>query len=106
MVYRVELSRRAQQDIEDLNERVSADDSPTASDWFERLKDGLYSLERFPRRCPIAPESRSSGTQLRHLLYGEKRNTYRIVYQINESRRLVNIVTIRHGAMDEFIPRQ
>ena len=105
MAYRVELSRRAQQDIKDIHQRVSADDSTAAAGWFERLKDALDSLERFPRRCPIAAESRSYGTQLRHLLYGEKRSGYRIIYQIDESRQLVNIVTIRHGAMDEFTPR-
>ncbi len=105
MAYRVELSRRAQQDLDDLYARVSADDSTAAAVWFERLKDALYSLERFPRRCPIAVESRSSGLQLRHLLHGRSRNGYRIIYQIDELHRVVGIVTIRHAAMDEFNPR-
>ncbi len=104
MAYRVELSRRAQEDMEDLKERRSAEGSKAAAEWFESLEDALYSLERFPRRCPAAREGRSFGIQLRQLLHGEKRGGYRIIYQINESLRLVSIVTIRHGAMDEFIP--
>lgn len=104
MAYRVELSRRAQQDLGDLYALVTADDSGAAAAWFEGLKEAVYSLERFPRRCPIAVESRSFGLQLRHLIYGGSRNAYRIIYQIDELNEVVGIVTIRHGAMDEFNP--
>jgi toxin ParE1/3/4 len=104
MAYRVELSRRAQQDLDDLYTQVSADQSRAAAAWLERLKDALYSLERFPRRCPVAVESRNFGLQLRHLIYAESRDAYRIIYQIDESYKVVGIVTIRRGAMDEFNP--
>jgi len=102
MAYRVELSRRAQRDLEDIHEVVSGDESIAAAAWFEGLSDALYSLERFPRRCPIAPDSKESEPELRHLLYGAKRNVYRVLFDIDESRKIVRIVTIRHGAMDEF----
>jgi plasmid stabilization system protein ParE len=104
MAYRIELSRRAQQDLDDLYSRVTADDSAAAAAWFERLKAAVYSLDRFPRRGPIAVESRSFGLQIRHLIYGGRGHGYRIIYQIDELHKVVGIVTIRHGAMDEFDP--
>jgi toxin ParE1/3/4 len=104
MAYRVELSRRAQQDLDDLHARVSADDSTAGAAWLEHLQDALDSLEEFPRRCPLAVESKSFGLQLRHLIYGGSRSAYRIIYQIDELHKVVGVVTIRHGAMDEFNP--
>jgi mRNA-degrading endonuclease RelE of RelBE toxin-antitoxin system len=56
-------------------------------------------LELFPRRCPGAPESKKCRRALRHLLYGSKANVYRVIYEIDESRKAVRILTIRHGAM-------
>ncbi len=37
------------------------------------------------------------------MLYGSKRDVYRVIYDIDEPRKLVRVVTIRHAAMDEFI---
>jgi plasmid stabilization system protein ParE len=103
MEYRVELTRRASRDLNGLLERIRADDSAASANWFNGLEEAIYSLERFPRRCPIAPESNRSKRRLRHLLYGAKRDVYRVIYEIDQSRKVVRILTIRHAAMDEFI---
>ena len=55
---------------------------------------------RFPRRCPRAPESRRANGPLRHLLYGSKPNVYRILFEIDEARQILWILTVRHGARD------
>jgi toxin ParE1/3/4 len=102
MAYRVELTLRAERDLDYLYERISADDSPAAARWFNGLEEVIDTLERFPRRCPIAPESRRSKRRLRHLLYGAKRDVYRVIFEIEESRKTVRILTIRHAAMDDF----
>jgi plasmid stabilization system protein ParE len=103
MAYRVELSRRAKGDLQELYERVLADESVAARVWFDGLENAIASLQRFPRRCPIAPESSTFGLSLRHLLYGAKSDVYRIIYDLDENRRIVNVVTVRHGSMDEFV---
>jgi toxin ParE1/3/4 len=41
---------------------------------------------------------------LRHLLYGKKPNVYRVILEIDEARKVVRVLTIRHGAMDEARP--
>jgi plasmid stabilization system protein ParE len=103
MAYLVELTLRAERDLDYLYERISADDSAVAGRWFNGLEAAIYSLERLPRRSPVAPESKRAKRQLRHLLYGAKRDVYRVIFEIDESRKIVRVLTIRHAAMDEFI---
>src|SRR5260370_10999622 len=103
MVYRVELTLRAERDLDYLYERISADDSTGAARWFDGLEEAIYTLERFPRRCPIAPEGKKAKRRLRHLLYGAKRDVYRAIYEIDEPRKVVRVLTVRYGPMDEFI---
>jgi mRNA-degrading endonuclease RelE of RelBE toxin-antitoxin system len=74
-----------------------------AGRWFNGLEEPIYTLERLPRRCPIAAESRKAKRRLRQLLYGSKRDVYRVIYEIDESSKVVHILTIRHAAMDKFI---
>ncbi len=102
MAYLVELSIRAEQDLHDIYERISADDSAVAACWFSELEEAIYTLETLPRRCPITPESKKTKGGLRHLLYSSKRDVYRVIYEIYESDKLVSVITIRHAAMDEF----
>jgi mRNA-degrading endonuclease RelE of RelBE toxin-antitoxin system len=49
----------------------------------------------------LLPKSKKTRRSLRHLLYGKKPNVYRVIFEIDERRRLVHVLTIRHGAMDE-----
>ena len=41
---------------------------------------------------------------LRHLLYGNKPHVYRAIYEIDERNKVVYVLTIRQGAMDEARP--
>jgi toxin ParE1/3/4 len=99
MAYLVELTRRAERDLTYLFERISASNSAGAASWFNGLEKAIYTLERFPRRCPMAPEAKRTRRVLRHLLYGSKRNVYRVIFEIDDPRKIVRVITIRHGAM-------
>jgi plasmid stabilization system protein ParE len=103
MAYLVELTLRAERDLDYLYQRISAGDSAEAARWFNGLEAAIYTLERFPRRCPVAPESKRTKRRLRHLLYGAKRDVYRIIFEVDERRKTVRILAIRHTAMDEFL---
>ncbi|MGO9607761.1 MAG: type II toxin-antitoxin system RelE/ParE family toxin [Candidatus Binataceae bacterium] len=105
MAYLVELALRAERDLDYLYQRISADDSAEAARWFNGLEEAIYTLEQLPRRCPAAPESKKAKRRLRHLLYGAKRDVYRVIFEVDESRKRVRVLTIRHAAMDEFIGR-
>ena len=102
MAYLVELTRRAERDLTHLFERILASDSVAAARWFNGLEQAIYMLERFPHRCSIAPEGKEAKRQLRHLLYGSKPDVYRVIFEIDERRRKVPVLTIIHGAMERF----
>jgi plasmid stabilization system protein ParE len=99
MAYLVELSLRAEQDLNYITERISANSSAAAARWLDGLTKAIDTLESFPRRCRITPESKKTKQGLRHLLYG----SMRVIYEIDEVRKLVSVISIRHSAMDEFI---
>jgi toxin ParE1/3/4 len=103
MAYLVEVTLGAQRDLIDIYERISADDSVVAARWFNGLEAAIDTLELFPRRCPMAPENTTGQRRLRHLLYGSKRDVYRVIYDIDEPRKLVRVRAIRHTATDEFV---
>jgi mRNA-degrading endonuclease RelE of RelBE toxin-antitoxin system len=76
------------------------------ADWFNKLEEAVYTLERFPLRCPKAPESTRARRPLRNLLYGRKPNVYRIICEIEEPSAKVRILTIRHGAREAAAPEE
>jgi toxin ParE1/3/4 len=77
-------------------------ESSAAARWFNGLEKALHTLEHFPHRCPVAPEAASLGRPLRHLLYGKKPHVCRAIYEIDDSQNTVYVLTIRHGAREEF----
>ncbi len=102
MAYRVELTVRAARDLEDLYEHIRASEVTPATIWFNGLEKALRTLRRFPHRCSPAPEASKLKRPLRHLLYGTKPHVYRVLYEIDDPHRVVQVLTIRHGAREEF----
>ena len=102
MAYHVEVTVRAARDLDYLYQQIHATESLAAARWYNGLEEAIYTLERFPRRCPLAPEAKKIKRPVRHLLYGRKPNVYRVLYDIDGPRKAVRVLTIRHGAMDEF----
>jgi toxin ParE1/3/4 len=94
MPYLVRLADRALRDMEAIYEFIDAEASEIAFAWFNDLAREIYSLERFPERGAVIPESK----KLRHLLFGKKPSTYRIIYAVDKRNDVVNVLHIRHGA--------
>jgi len=90
----VRLADRALRDMEAIYEFIEADTSERGAAWFNDLAEEIYSLERFPERGAVIPGTR----KLRHLLFGKKPSTYRIIYAVDKRNDVVNILHIRHGA--------
>jgi plasmid stabilization system protein ParE len=101
MTYRVELAERAVRDLELLFLEKNASESPAAARWFNQLEQAVYGLGKHPFRCPVAPESRKMKRRLLHLLFGKKPHVYRVIYEVDEHRRTVWVLTIRHAARQE-----
>jgi len=104
MDYRVEISERAFRDLVDLGDRIHADRSVAAARWLGGLERSILKLETFPLSNALAPESRQLRRAVRQLLYGRKPRTYRVLYEVDESRKAVRVLTIRHWARDGVRP--
>jgi toxin ParE1/3/4 len=100
VAYRVRLTHRAERDLDLLFEAIGAERYEAALKWYQGLKAAILSLERSPLRCPVTSEDK----RLRHLLYGKKPHVYRVIYRVFLRARVVEVLHIRHGAMDEFSP--
>jgi plasmid stabilization system protein ParE len=68
MRYLFRLADRALRDTEAIYEFIEAEASESAFAWFNNLAREIYSLERFPERGAVIPESK----KLRHLLFEKK----------------------------------
>jgi plasmid stabilization system protein ParE len=106
MAYRVELTDRAVRDLAVLYEDKHVEESKAAARWFNGLEQAVDTLGDLPRRCTAAPESKEAGRKLRHLLYGKRPHVYRVIFEIDEPHKVVNVLTIRHGAMETATPEE
>lgn len=96
MTFRVETTAQAENDADAILEwLLSQHSGETGERWFQALENAIASLEEFPKRCGLAPESRVFPFEVRQLLYGHKPHTYRILFTIQH--RTVYVLHIRHG---------
>jgi toxin ParE1/3/4 len=98
MAYRVDVTARAARNLRSIYRDIHAGDSGQAHAWFNGLEKAVLSLSEHPSRCPITQED----ARLRHLLYGAKPDTYRIIFTIHERSQVVTVLHIRHGARNAF----
>jgi len=59
------------------------------------LEKAVYSLPRCRTVAPV-PESKRARRPLRHLLYGKKPHIYRVIFEIDERRKLAGCQTLRN----------
>ncbi|MFZ0916757.1 MAG: type II toxin-antitoxin system RelE/ParE family toxin [Candidatus Udaeobacter sp.] len=92
MGYQVVVSRTAHADLGEIVAFI-ARDNPTAAVRFGReLVAHTRKLENFPQIGRVVPEFRIE--TLRELIHG----SYRIVYQINERKKMIEIARFWHGS--------
>lgn len=104
MAYRVVLADSAKADADAIYKRVVTAASHQGPLWFEELIDCLHSLDHLPFRCPLAREAAKARRELRCLLFGRRRNRYRILYEVDEAQKTVWILHINHGARQDMEP--
>jgi plasmid stabilization system protein ParE len=98
MGYSVNITERAERDLDRIYLTIEAESSEKARAWFNGLEHTVLSLDEHPARGTPIPE----GGELRQLLYGRKGRRYRIIYAIDETSCTVTVLHIRNGARDAF----
>ncbi len=100
MTYEVRVSDKAHGQIQDIYDRLLIEARSAAVEWFNGVLERMNSLAQFPHRCPRAIESRRLSSELRHLVYGDHRRAYRIIFVVRAER--VIILEVRHAARAPF----
>jgi plasmid stabilization system protein ParE len=101
MKYRIETSSVAEAEADSAFLRLSQVTSPVeASQWYSGLLQAIESLSKMPKRCSLARENKYFSQEIRQLLYGRGRNSYRVLFTIFEGQDLstVRILHIRHAS--------
>jgi plasmid stabilization system protein ParE len=103
MKYRVQLSARAEQDVDDVLAWLCQQGARSvARRWYEQLLTAVGTLQHEPRRCPLAPEAEDLALDLRERLFGRRQGVYRILFVVE--KRTVHVLHIRHSARDMLGP--
>jgi plasmid stabilization system protein ParE len=103
MVYKISVTRLAEDDAYPAFEHIQKSAPIHADRWLRELFAAILSLETLPSRCPIISEAEEIGHEVRHLLYGKRSRTYRIIFDIQEQSDegpRVRVLRIWHGARD------
>ena len=104
VAYKVVLADSAEADANGIYDWVIERAPIRGPMWFEELIDCLYSLEEMPSRCLLARESTEAKREIRCLHFGKRKHVYRILYEIDVTRKTVWILHIRHGALRDVSP--
>jgi plasmid stabilization system protein ParE len=102
MAFQVVFHPRARSDIAAALAWYARTGSAAADRWRTGLLRIIENLETDPNRYPAADEAADLGVDLRQLLYGRRRNVYRVLFTIEG--QTVNILRVRHAAQDQLDP--
>ncbi|WP_449418170.1 type II toxin-antitoxin system RelE/ParE family toxin [Phormidium nigroviride] len=101
MKYRVEISSVAEAEADSAFLYLSQLTSLIkATQWYAGLLQAIESLASMPKRCPLARENEYFSQEIRQLLYGRGRNSYRILFTIVDGQDIstIRILHIRHAS--------
>jgi plasmid stabilization system protein ParE len=110
MAFRVEISPRAFNDLDEIAEYIKQRSSfEQAEKWFNGIIAAIRTLEHSPHRCHIAEESEEFGQEVRVLLYGKRNRRHKVYYSVQPttpSTGTVRIFHVRHWARRSLDPDQ
>ena len=98
MLYQIEVSPKAEEEAHEILRWLARHTPKKLARWHRDFAEKSQSLERFPARCPLAPESKTYDAPIRHLIFGK----YRILFLIED--QTVFILHVRHVAQQTLTP--
>lgn len=105
MAYKIRLAGPAEADAYTAFERIREVAPHSAEKWLRELFAAIQTLAAMPARCPVISEATELGRPVRHLLYGKRTATYRIIFDIEEESEegpRVRVLRIWCGARDQI----
>ncbi len=97
--YRVRITQRAEEDVATVLAWFRDQAAEKAGGkWFAQLMATIDTLETMPERCARAAEAVEIDLDIREILIGKRRSSYRVLFQIQGTT--VHILRIWHSARD------
>jgi plasmid stabilization system protein ParE len=101
MKYKLIIQPSALNELEEAYRWIARQSPENAARWFNRFLKALQTLEHFPDRCEVSPESRHIGRDIRQLLYGRCGGMYRALFVVQDDE--VHVLHIRHAAQNTMM---
>jgi plasmid stabilization system protein ParE len=92
--YRVEVMAEAATDLTRIFDYIEKDSPQNAASVLTSIFDAVDSLDHFPHRCKIHLSRRDPTRIIRSMVVAP----FIIYYRIREKEKVVEVLTIRHGA--------
>ena len=92
MKFNVELTAEAERDVKEAYDYISEHGPASPDQWNAGLSAKLVTLESFPERCGVAPETRFRSFPIYQTFYAN----FRILFVVEGAN--VFVITVRHGA--------
>lgn len=102
MNLRVELTSRAERDIDGIIAWIAERSPRGAISWCQRLEEVLSQLSTTALHCSLAPENRYDDTEIRHMMFKIRRGKpYRVLFTVRRDQVLVRHV---RGPGQDLVP--
>lgn len=98
MSFKVVVEQEAEEDMKSAVQWIARYSQDKAALWYFDATEAIESLENFPTRCPLAPESDKFGAEIRHLIFDK----YRILFIIDDET--VYVLRVRHQSQNVLSP--
>lgn len=102
MTYRVDLTEEAWSKIRDQARYIAEEaQAPlNAGRWLSRILEAAETLERWPKRCPVAVESAFFPFEVRSLNI----DGYLLLFVVDDDAGEVRVLNARHGRQRPIAP--
>ncbi len=102
MSHRIELSLRAQQDLDEIMHWLSEPSPAGAATWLHRFNEILTTLTDDPQSWSLAPENDDHDEEIHHVVFKTRRGRkYRALFIVRDD---VIFVTNLRGPGQDFLP--
>ena len=98
MTYRVIIQPRAVREIWAAAQWIEdqSKSSAKAPRWVHGIRASIDTLKGNPKCCPVDPDSKAFGAEVRVLLYGKRHGKHRVLFAMRGDT--VHVLTVRHSA--------
>jgi mRNA-degrading endonuclease RelE of RelBE toxin-antitoxin system len=94
------VNGKAEAVVQDAEAYQKLLDTAARADIYEAIRQGVEDVAR--RRTRPARDVFNEVRSRHGVLYGSRRDIYRVIFDIDDPRKRVRVLTIRHGAMERF----